>query len=436
MTKHKIKIIIPFLIFYTSLFAQSKLSVHDAVEAALKNNYSISIARNEMTIEQNNLTFGNAGFLPTLNASGSLSRSVTNTTQEYIDGRQVDRTGAVTKNLNASLSLNWTIFDGLEMFAEFDRLKELKKNGEVNFKYSIEQNISSVISVYYDIVREQQVREVIKKSISLSEERVRIAENKLDVGSGSRFDLRQAKVDLNEDKTNYLREELKLIQAKINLNELLGRDVNEEFNVEDTIVIQNNLNTDDMLISAMEKNSELLIARQNKTLADVNLRLMRSDWFPDINLTSGYSYTKSEAEAGFLKSNLTNGFNYGVTASWNLFDGLNTSRAIQNANINIEINETALNQAEENIKADIMTAYKRYENSLILVELETENLESVSENVDIALERLRLGTLTPLEFRETQKRLLESQSRLLQAQYEAKLAETDLLRISGQLVRK
>ncbi|PJB01993.1 MAG: hypothetical protein CO127_01085 [Ignavibacteria bacterium CG_4_9_14_3_um_filter_36_18] len=186
----------------------------------------------------------------------------------------------------------------------------------------------------------------------------------------------------------------------------------------------------------MEKNSELLIARQNKTLADVNLRLMRSDWFPDINLTAGYSYTKSEAEAGFLKSNLTNGFNYGVAASWNIFDGLNTSRAIQNANISIEINETALNQAEENVKADILTAYKRYENSLILIEIETENLESVSENVDIALERLRLGTLTPLEFRETQKRLLESQSRLLQAQYEAKLAETDLLRISGQLIRK
>lgn len=435
MTTCKMKLLIPILIFYSTAFAQHKLSIQDAVEEALKNNYSISIARDEMTIAQNNLTIGSAGFLPTLNANGSYSRSITNTTQEYLDGRQVDRSGAVTNNLNASLALNWTIFDGLEMFAEFDRLKELKKNGEANFKNSIEQNISAVISVYYNIVLKQQVREVIKKSISLSEERVKIAENKLDVGSGSRFDLRQAKVDLNEDRASYLREELKLIQAKINLNELLGRNVNEDFNVEDTIIIKKDFSFDDLLQTALERNSELLIARQNKTLADVNLRLARSDWFPTFNLTAGYSYTKLEAEAGFLKSNLSNGFNYGVTASWNLFDGLNTSRAIQNADINIEINKTALNQTEENVKANLFASFKSYKNSLILVELEIENLESVKENVDIALERLRLGTLTSLEFRETQKRLLESQSRLLQAQYEAKLTETDLLKISGLLVK-
>ncbi|MBZ0200840.1 MAG: TolC family protein [Ignavibacteriaceae bacterium] len=430
------KIIVAAFLLYSSIFAQQKLTLQNAVETALKNNFSISIARGQMEIADNNLSPGSAGFLPTLDASGTILRSVTNTTQEYFDGRMVDRNGAVTKNLNASLALNWTVFDGLQMFAELDRLKELKKSGEISFKSAVEQSISSVISEYYNIVRQQQILEVIKKSIALSEERVRIAENKLDVGSGSRFDLRQAKVDLNEDRTNYLREELKLVQAEINLNELLGRDVNEQFQVEDTIVVNKNLNPDDMLSSAMDKNSELLIARENKNLADINLRLARSGWFPAINLTAGYNYTNSEAEAGFMKSNLNIGFNYGVTASWNLFDGLKTATAIQNAAVNIDINKTLLNKTEENIKAVVLTSFKRYENSLVLVELETENLESARENVDIAVERLRLGTLTPLEFRETQKRLLESQSRLLQAQYEAKIAETDLLRLSGELVKK
>lgn len=429
------RIIISTLILASSIFAQQKLTLQNAVETALKNNFSISIAHSEMEIADNNLTPGSAGFLPTLNAAGTISRSVTNTTQEYFDGRMVDRNGAITKNLNASLALNWTIFDGLKMFAELDRLKELKKNGEINFRIAVEQSVSSVISEYYNIVRQQQILEVIKKSIALSEERVRIAENKLEVGSGSRFDLRQAKVDLNEDKTNYLREELKLMQAEINLNELLGRDVSEQFEVEDTIVINKNLNPDDMLLSTLEKNSLLLSARQNKNLSDINLRLAHSDWFPIIGLTAGYNYTKSEAEAGFIKSNLNNGFNYGITATWNLFNGLNTATAIQNAAVNIDINKASLNRTEENVKASVLTSYKRYINSLVLVELETENLESARENVSIAIERLRLGTLTPLEFRETQKRLLESQSRLLQAQYEAKIAETDLLRLSGELVK-
>lgn len=428
-------IIISTFVLSSSIFAQQKLTLQNAVDAALKNNFSISIARGEMEIADNNLTPGNAGFLPTLDVVGTLARSVTNTTQEYFDGRMVDRNGAITKNLNTSLALNWTIFDGLKMFAELDRLKELKKNGEINFRSVVEQSVSSVILEYYNIVRQQQILEVIKKSIALSEERVRIAENKLEVGSGSRFDLRQAKVDLNEDKTNYLREELKLMQAEINLNELLGRDVSEQFEVEDTIVINKNLNPDDMLSSALEKNSLLLIARQNKNLSDINLRLAHSSWFPNIGLTAGYNYTKSEAEAGFIKSNLNNGFNYGVTAALNLFNGLNTATAIQNAAVNIDINKTTLNRTEENVKASVLTSYKRYNNSLVLVELETENLESARENVSIAVERLRLGTLTPLEFRETQKRFLESQSRLLQAQYEAKSAETDLLRLSGELVK-
>ena len=216
---YKTKLFFPsfilFLLFSTNVFSQKLLTIDDAVKTALGNNYSINIAKNEKEIADNNFSVGNAGFLPSLDADGSYTKTTNNTKQNYLNGTVVDRTGAKSTNYTAGIGLNWTIFDGLKMFASFDRLKELKKIGETNLKSEVENNISKIISTYYDIVREQQVLEVLEQSIKISEERLRIAQDKKQLGSASKFDLLQAQVDLNEDKSSLLTEELKLKQAKI-----------------------------------------------------------------------------------------------------------------------------------------------------------------------------------------------------------------------------
>jgi len=224
--------IILFLFFTTSIsFPQELLTPEEAIKIALQNNYSISIARNESEIAANNSDIGNAGFLPNLEATGSYSKSINNTKQEFFSGEQIERDGAKSSTLTAGISLNWTIFDGLRMFASLDRLKALNKTGELNFKFEVENNITDITTTYYNIVRLKEVLEVIQTNILISEERVKIAEDKLEVGSGSRFDLRQAQVNLNEDKSSFLREQLNLSQAKILLNSLLGIETNNNFNV-------------------------------------------------------------------------------------------------------------------------------------------------------------------------------------------------------------
>ncbi len=417
-------------------FPQENLSLEEAVKTALQNNYSINIARNEKEISNNNLSLGNAGFLPSLDAEGSYQKSINNTTQEYLTGQKINSSNAKSSSLSGDITLNWTIFNGFEMFASLNQLKELKKQGETNFKIVVENTLSNIITTYFDIVRQKQVLAVLERSINISEERVRIAQDKKQLGSGSKFDLLQAQVDLNEDRSSFLNEELTLSQDKVLLNRLLGRNVNYGFSINDSVIsINQNLSLEELTSQAGNKNSSLILAKQNKNLADINLQLARTNWYPEISLFAGYDYLHSESEAGFVKSNTNKSVNYGINASLNIFNGLNTNRNIENAEVSIKNSELSYEETKKIIDADLQNAFNAYKSSLTLVNLETENLKAAEENSNIAVERLRLGSIAPLDFRETQRKLIDAKSRLVGAQFEAKKAETQLLLLSGQLIK-
>ena len=178
------------------------------------------------------------------------------------------------------------------------------------------------------------------------------------------------------------------------------------------------------------------MASENKIISELDISLLRSEIFPRISINAGYDYTRSESEAGLLRINRNNGFNYGITASLNLFNGLNTRQNIENAEINLKNYELAYKETEQLVEGDLSNAFNRYENRKKIVVLEKQNLVAAEENLDIALERLRLGNITPLEFRETQINLFGAKSRLVVAQFDAKSAETELLKICGQLVKE
>jgi outer membrane protein len=425
-----------FLMFLSNSFAQQLLTVDDAISIALNNNFSITIAARERDVTDNNVSPGNAGFLPDLSATGTYTESVNNTHQVLYTGSLIDRKNNESSNFTASIDLEWTIFDGLAMFASYDALKELKQIGEINYRSSVENNIADIISTYNDLVRKGVVLEVISRSIKISEERVKLAQNKREVGSASKFEMLQAQVDLNEDRSLHLSAELTYEQSKAALNQLMGRNPSEDFSVADTIIVNKEIQYEDIKLATANNNVSLLRAEKNKSLAEADLRVTRAGLFPEVSLFGSYDFVKSETQAGTVRNNKNNGYSYGVTASLSLFDGLNTRRQIENAQIESEIAVLEYDSLKNSVEASLQNAYKAYRNSLKLIELENENLSITEENVSIALERLRLGNITQLEFRETQVNLLDAQSRLVDAQYEAKSAETELLRLSGQLVRK
>jgi len=431
---NKFLIIAAVLLMNPRVFPQQKLSLNDVIKIALENNYDIRLAKNDAAISDNNYSIGNAGFLPKIDAAGSQTRTVNNTKQDYADGTSVDKTEAGSGSTNANITLSWTLFDGFKMFTSYSKLREYKELGEIQLKNQIENSLLDVIRTYYDIIRQKYNYTVAMESISISEERLRLAEEKLSIGSASKLDVLRARVDLNTDKSNLLAQEVVMSSLKISLNKLLTRNVSTDFDVDDEMEIKRGLHFDRLREAALKNNSDLLKAEKSKNLSEYDVSLSRGDFFPKISLTSGYNYQKSQADAGLVKSNKSYGYNYGLSLSWNIFNGMNTQLAVQNAKIVLDKNEINLLAVINTVESALLISYKNYEKNLEILNLEEENVSVAKENLDLAMDQFKLGILSPLEFRDVQRSYTTAQSRLSSARYNAEVSEKDLLKISGNLL--
>ncbi|MDP3582183.1 MAG: TolC family protein [Ignavibacteria bacterium] len=424
-----------FIFAIGTISAQQKLTLKEAISIALENNYDIRLAKSDAAISENNYSVGNAGFLPSLNVSASQTKTVSNTKQEYSSGQLVDKTSSASDNTNASATLSWTIFDGLKMFISLSKLKELKEIGEVRLRSQVESSVAEVIKNYYDIVRQKHNYNVTLESVAISEQRLKITEEKFSVGSASKLEVLSAKVDLNTDRSNLLNQEVVLSGLKVTLNNLLGRTVSEEFDVEDDVQILTGLDYNLLREEAFKNNVDIVQSEKSKNVSSYDVGIYRSEYMPRFTLSSGYTYSNSLSDAGFFKSNKTFGYNYGVSLAWNLFNGFATTLQYQNALIIVDKSDLRIRQTKALVESNLIIAFKNYEKNNEILALETENVSVAKENLDLAIEQIRLGSISPIEFRDVQKNYITAQSRLSSAQFNAKMSERDLLKQSGGLIK-
>ena len=427
---HSASLIIVILLIFQPAKAQDLLTIDDALQIGLENNYGIQISRNLLDQAENNHSLGNAGFLPSLNLTTSRTERVEDSDFEA-GGESRSTTGARNSNTNAALSLEWTIFDGFQMFAGYDRLGTLRDVSEEQLRFDVENLVTQITLSYFNIIRINEQLKILQNNIEVSEERIEIEETKVDLGSGSEYDLLQARSDLNADRAAQLREQNRLEEAKINLNELLSRNPEVDFDVTDDIDVNRSLLREELYQRLITENTRLAIARMEKDITRHQIREIRGERLPQVSLTSGYSFNRSENDGGFIRFNETTGFNVGITARVNIFDGFNLNRRVQNAQINQKNAELSYESEKLRLESDFLAIYRAYLNSIELVDLEEDNLQNAEQTLDIALERFRLGTISSLEFREAQRTFMQAENRLINAKFEAKVAETELLQISG-----
>lgn len=415
-------------------YGQDTLELSNAIQIGLENNFNIKIAEGQKEIADNNNTLGNAGFLPTLDLTAAQRYTTENTSQKFISGDEQNRDGAKSNNFSAGAAINWTIFDGTTMFYTKERLVELEKQG-IAFNESVVQNIVAQIGKeFYTVAVEQLQLELLEGNISLSEDRMEIAKNKYEFGKASKMEYLQAQVDLNNDKSNYMIQEQRLATSKTVLNELLGRDVTLDFYV----AFDPELNTElqyEELRSAMENNPELMASVYDVKASSLVQKELFGERMPEVGLSVGYNYAKSEAQAGLLLSRQSSGVTYGVSATWNLFNGLDLNRRIQNAKINSENAQLNYEAIKLNLEGQLYSTFILYQNNIRLRDMEDANRKVAQENNEIAIERYSVGNSSPLELREAQINLLEANLRFLNAAYSIKTGEIDLLLLSGLLVK-
>jgi len=435
----KNQLLVCLSIFTMAANAQRTLTVEEAVATSLQNNYDILLSKNDSLVAALDYAYANAAFLPSLNASGTYLLNNNNQQQILADGTKKERSDIKSNNLSASLNLNWTIFDGMKMFITKKRLNQLVSLSELQIKNQVVNTVSDVMKLYYSIVSQQQTLKAIEEQMQLSEEQLKIAQYKFDIGTGAKPDVLQAQIDLNAQKSAYLTQQTAILKSKEQLNRLIAVPLENEFIVQDTIIIDTTLALGAFQSGFETTNPSLLLAQKNVDIAQLALQERKAERFPTVSFNSAYNFSRSDNKAVINPFqplfNQNRGLNHGFTATVPICKLINTKRLIRSAELDIAYQQLIYKNNLSQVSTSIVNAYKDYDLSKRTLQLEQSNMVLVHENMYIAQERYRLGISTFIELRQAQASLADATNRLIQARYNTKVAEIELMRLRGDLVR-
>ena len=433
----------PFRLALFALFspiaaqAQHVLTLEDAIQQGITKQYSIQISRQKERIAANENSLGNAGFLPTITGTATKNYTISGLDQSFFGGVRppLVQSGVNSNSGNAGVAMAWTLYDGQGMFILRDRFKELQNLGAKQTESSIENLIALISSTYYDIIRQNLRVNNFKKGLEISNDRLKLAKDRYEVGQGSKVDYYSAQVDFNEDKALLIAQEQSYTNTKIGFNTLLVKDYKTDFQIANNIDLLPKLKLSELKMSALSQNPTLIGAILSKKISDLDTKNIQSQQKPQIDLLAGYALSNVANGAGFgVEKGSSDVFNYGLRATINIFDGYNQKRKVQNAKINAEIAALQIEDLKNALLSALEKTYVTYENSMNLIQLETENYAIAKQNIDIAFDRFKVGIATSYELREVQRNAVAAETRLIEAKFAAKAAEIELIRLSGNLL--
>lgn len=411
------------------------LTLHNCLEKGLENNYSLRISRNQEEVAHNNATLANAGYLPSIDLNAGYNADLANSDSKLrTTGETTEIRNSFDQSLNAGIGVSWTIFDGFKISTNYKQLKELERMGELNTRITLEDFIAGLTAEYYNFIHQKLRLANYYYAVILSKERLRIVEERYNIGNFSRLDYQQAKVDFNADSAQYIKQQEVVLTSRIALNEMMAIDevyTPIETN-ESTIVSDTTLQFGQLWEKMLANNAALLLANRSNTLAELDYKKVISRNYPYVRLNAGYDYTFNKYDTNSYTSRSNWGGSASVTVGFNLWDG-NRKRERRNAKIEIENARLERNRLELALKAELGNLWQAYRNNIQLLNLEKQNVITARENHEIAKERYMLGDISGIEMREAQKSLLDAEQRLLSVEYDTKLCEISLLQITGEV---
>lgn len=430
-----------FISLLTALQARSQqlLSLEEAIASALKNNYDILLSRNDSAVAALDYSYRNAVFYPRLNATAGSNWNSNNQRQTLADGTKREQKNLRSNNVNAALNLNWTLFDGLKMFATRDKAAQLIQLGELGIKEQVINTVASVINTYYNIVRQKQLLKAVEEQLSLTGERAKLAQYKLDIGVGAKPDVLQSKVDHNAQKALQLEQLATIAQLKEQLNQVMNVKDAPPYEVADSIPIDTRLSLGDIQAGIATSNPSLQITRKNIEIAGLTLKERKAERWPTVSLNSVYNFTRTNNKAVINPFtpvfNQARGFNYGFTAAIPIFNNHTVKRQIEQAELNIRFQQLFLENQQSQLNLAVVNAFLEYEQQKKALALEEENIGLARENVSIVFQVYKLSSITLIQLKEAEKSLQDAYTRLITARYNTKVAETELMRLKGELVK-
>jgi len=415
--------------------AQNILTVEEVVTRALENNFDIQLAKNASEIAKNNASKNNTGKLPTVGVNAGYNFRLDNTTANFQDGRSTSLTLAPSQGLNASINAGYNIFDGFFRKYNIKQLEEQYSLSRIAVEAAMENIAAQTISQYYQIAALVSNLETAEEAIVISNRRLERANQKFEFGQGSRLDILNATVDLNNDSLTYFNTEIQIDNSKRLLNNLLVDQETLDYNVETETefipalskeLLQENMLRENLALSQLDKNIEI---------GNLSIDLANARKLPTIrgDLSYGYNYNKNNS-ASFLSSANSNGLNAGLSLTWNIFDGGQTKYALENARITNEGLAIQREQLRENLELQFETAWANYQDRLFIYQNQQKNVEINYTNFERTEEQFKIGQISSVDYRQAQLNLSSAVIALNSSKFQVKIAEVELLLLSGGIL--
>jgi len=426
------------------------LTLQDAIRLGLEHNYNIRLSQADQEIARNNVTRGNAGQLPVVDAGFTRTYNINYSRQQTGDNTPSVVRGGQSNSLVGNAGVTWTIFDGFGMFIAYDRLRALEQSQQHLTRATMEETVEDISNAYYDVVRQSGKIKSLEEALTIGQQRIELTQAQVDVGVSAKVEVLTARVDFNADRSLLIQQQELLSTAKINLNNLLGRTPTTDFRPADSIVVARTLDQESILQNIAARNPRLQQARVGVQVANYDRRLIRASRLPQLDLNGNYGINRNINNNAIVITRTNNtittsvttntnriyGPNYGFTIGLPIFNGFNNRRLEQNARVVEAQSQLVLEQTNLNLSTEAAQAFAQYQNRLQLLQLEEDNISLARQNVAIALERYRLGLLTPIVLREAQLSQIAAATRLLDIRFQAKQAELALRRLSSTLVQE
>ncbi len=422
---------LPFLFFSGLLFAQ-EVSLEEAFQIALQNNWNTKILQNSLQIARNNNFAGNAGKLPRITLNVADNFQLFGINQQLSNGTEINRNGAISNNLNANLRADWQVFNGGRIWALQERLQIAEKNSEIALKNQKQQLLAQVAVAYLEIARQKQNLKLQQTLLSINQERLKIIQKRVEVGTANQTDLSLAQLDVSNQEQMIRSQELAIRQAKIQLNLLLAQNADTPLEIKENITLKENLQIEN-LKSNLEQNPQLEIARNNLKNSLTFEKEAKAQKMPSLTISAGYSYNRNNSTAGFLLLNQNYGAFVGFNLAVPLYNGNIFDRQYQTAQLQSKSQELEYNRIKQEIQTELERQWQNYLIAKEQYQIEIASSQNAQEYLKIMEKRFALGQATILEIREAQRVAEQTENRKIQSFFNVKLAEIQLLLVAGKI---
>ena len=424
-------IIILFLI-PVFVSAQQQLTMQDAIDKALKNNFDILIAKENVNQNTISNTIGMAGGLPSVNITTGDNNTFSNIHQEYNSCADLNKSNVTGNSINGAITASIPLFNGFKVIATKEQLDALQTKSELLLNVQIQNTLAAIMVTYFDIVRQENYLSILNSSLNVSKEKLTIVSSRRSVGMANDADYLQAQIDVSSVEQNIQSQKLVIAQAKTDLQQLMGLKEFSDFSVNDSIVVDETLDYNST-IKSLQQNPQFLALNQQIKINETVVKQINAQRYPNFKINTSYNFSYAENQIGTTIVNQSYGPQIGFTLQIPIYNGnqFKTQQDVARSKI------TSSTYERDNLlslyTSEAYKTYLSYQNTLEQLSTQKANYDLSRQLVDIVMKRFEANMATMLDVKAAQLSFENSGYMLINLQYAAKASEIELKRLIYQL---